>query len=324
MQSAAELRNNTAATTHARRFLLLLGLIVFVCTLGSLYFYLNGIDKKYKTLAAELGRSFFQAVDTMREWNLDQGGIYVEVSEDTQPNPYLAESLRTLTTADGKVLAMINHAQMTRLFSELLTHKRGIHLHISSLTPIRPDNLADRWEEHVLAHFARDSVEEFDIVGDGDDSVFRYMAPLRVEERCLTCHPRQADSPSHLRGGISVSFSYVPFRKAMEAERRHILLIHGMFFILGVGLIALTGRKMIHSIAALQDALLQVKRLEGFLPICSRCKKIRLGGSDHRDQQSWIAVETYIQDRTDAEFTHGLCPQCAKKLYPDFFHDPPR
>jgi hypothetical protein len=97
-----------------------------------------------------------------------------------------------------------------------------------------------------------------------------------------------------------------------------------MFFILGVGLIALTGRKMIHSIAALQDALLHVKRLEGLLPRCSRCKKIRLGGSDRRDQQSWIAVETYIQDRTDAEFTHGLCPQCAKELYPDFFQDPPR
>jgi two-component system NtrC family sensor kinase len=271
-------------------------LIVCLSTLGSLYFDLSGIDQKYKTLAADWGRSFFQAIDTMRGWNLDHGGIYVEVSKDTQPNPYLAESLRTLATADGKVLAMINHAQMTRLFSELLTNQRGIHLHITSLTPIRPDNLADPWEEHVLAHFRRGSSEEFDIVGDGDDSVFRYMAPLRVEERCLTCHPRQEDSPDHVRGGISVSFSYVPFRKAVAAERRQNLLAHGMFFILGVGLIALTGRKMIHSIAALQDALLQVKRLEGLLPICSRCKKIRLTGSDHRDQQSWIAVETYIQD----------------------------
>ena len=37
--------------------------------------------------------------------------------------------------------------------------------------------------------------------------------------------------------------------------------------------------------------------------------------SDHKEQRSWIPVETYIQDRTDAEFSHGLCPECLKKLY---------
>ncbi len=50
-----------------------------------------------------------------------------------------------------------------------------------------------------------------------------------------------------------------------------------------------------------------------FLPICSNCKKIR------EDNGSWTAVEEFIRDRSDTEFSHSLCPDCAKKLYPEFY-----
>ena len=62
----------------------------------------------------------------------------------------------------------------------------------------------------------------------------------------------------------------------------------------------------------LQDALSQVKTLNGLLPICSMCKKIR------DDKGYWQQVESYIQKHTDATFTHGVCPDCFPKLYPDF------
>ena len=61
----------------------------------------------------------------------------------------------------------------------------------------------------------------------------------------------------------------------------------------------------------LQKALSEVKTLRGFLPICSNCKKIR------DDNGYWNQIEAYIRDRSDAEFSHGICPECAKKLYPD-------
>lgn len=54
-----------------------------------------------------------------------------------------------------------------------------------------------------------------------------------------------------------------------------------------------------------------VKRLEGFLPICSYCKKIR------DDNCRWHNIESYIRDRSDAEFSHGICPDCAREYYPD-------
>jgi len=61
-------------------------------------------------------------------------------------------------------------------------------------------------------------------------------------------------------------------------------------------------------IAELQDALANVKALRGLLPICSWCKKIR------DDTGYWQAVETYVGDHSQAEFTHGICPECSAKL----------
>ena len=60
-----------------------------------------------------------------------------------------------------------------------------------------------------------------------------------------------------------------------------------------------------------EKALLDLKILSGLLPICASCKKIR------DDKGYWKQIETYIQDHSEAAFSHGICPDCAKKLYPD-------
>jgi PAS domain-containing protein len=65
-------------------------------------------------------------------------------------------------------------------------------------------------------------------------------------------------------------------------------------------------------VVELQQALAQVKKLSGFLPICASCKKIR------DDKGYWQQIEQYITEHSEALFSHGLCPECAKKLYPEF------
>ncbi len=67
----------------------------------------------------------------------------------------------------------------------------------------------------------------------------------------------------------------------------------------------------------LHKALDDVRTLHGILPICSNCKRIR------DDQGCWTQVEDYVRDRTEAEFSHGFCPECMKKLYPEFEPDAP-
>jgi PAS domain S-box len=65
-------------------------------------------------------------------------------------------------------------------------------------------------------------------------------------------------------------------------------------------------------ITQLQEALADVKLLSGLVPICANCKKIR------DDQGYWTQIESYIQDRSDAKFSHSICPDCAQKLYPQY------
>jgi CheY-like chemotaxis protein len=62
---------------------------------------------------------------------------------------------------------------------------------------------------------------------------------------------------------------------------------------------------------ALEAALTKVKLLSGLLPICSHCKNIR------NDDGYWQSVEVYIRDHSEADFSHGLCPNCMQELYPD-------
>ncbi len=68
-------------------------------------------------------------------------------------------------------------------------------------------------------------------------------------------------------------------------------------------------------IGELQSALAKVKLLSGFLPICASCKKIR------DDQGYWKQVEEYIREHSEAEFSHGICPECAKKIYPQYYKE---
>jgi hypothetical protein len=63
----------------------------------------------------------------------------------------------------------------------------------------------------------------------------------------------------------------------------------------------------------LKDALDNIKTLKGMLPICSSCKKIR------DDEGYWHQIEKYIHERSEAEFSHSICPDCYKKLYPGFY-----
>lgn len=64
----------------------------------------------------------------------------------------------------------------------------------------------------------------------------------------------------------------------------------------------------------LEQALVEVKRLQGILPICANCKKIR------DDTGYWQQIEAYISDHSEAEFSHGICSDCAKKLYPELYN----
>ncbi|MFW5870049.1 MAG: hypothetical protein ACOCVL_00140 [Candidatus Sumerlaeota bacterium] len=80
----------------------------------------------------------------------------------------------------------------------------------------------------------------------------------------------------------------------------------------------LCARKRVESdladtVGKLEEALHRIKTLRGLVPICCVCKKIR------DDQGYWQKIEEFIQQHSEAEFSHGICPDCAQELYPDLY-----
>jgi len=65
----------------------------------------------------------------------------------------------------------------------------------------------------------------------------------------------------------------------------------------------------------LESAVGHIKKIEGLIPICMDCKKMKLEGEDPDDPKNWVPIEKYISTKTDANLTHGLCPDCVKKMY---------
>ncbi len=74
-------------------------------------------------------------------------------------------------------------------------------------------------------------------------------------------------------------------------------------------------RRLAQKNAELEEALANVKTLSGLLPICANCKKIR------DDDGYWQNVEIYIRDHSDANLSHGICPDCMVTLYPDIYEE---
>lgn len=71
-------------------------------------------------------------------------------------------------------------------------------------------------------------------------------------------------------------------------------------------------RQLADTVLELRNALAQVKTLRGIIPICAHCKKIR------NDKGFWDQVEAYVAAHSEAAFSHGICPQCAVKHYPEY------
>ncbi len=76
-------------------------------------------------------------------------------------------------------------------------------------------------------------------------------------------------------------------------------------------------RLLKNKIDELEQALGHIKKLEGILPICANCKRIKASDTDSGNPQGWLKIENYLSDRTDAKFSHCICPECMQKLYPD-------
>ena len=181
-------------------------------------------------VALQSSRSFFELIVITREWNARHGGVYVPVTSQTQPNPYLDTPMRDIQVNEQLTLTKVNPAFMTRQISEI-SQKQGISFHITSLTPIRPQNKPTAREKTALKEFKKGADEKGKFIKQNGKKAFFYMAPLKTKKACLKCHAEQGYEEGDIRGGISVT---LPFRDSIPLTA--MLLGHT-----GIGLVGLLG-----------------------------------------------------------------------------------
>lgn len=202
-------------------------LLVALLAGSLLYVECRGIDEQMNTLARERGAILFRLVELTRDWNARHGGVYVPVTEATQPNPYLKHPRRDQETRDGMRLTMINPAFMTRQIAEIAEQADGVRFHLTSINLIRPANAADPWEREALRSFEQGRTEVLDLMVDERGPQHRYMAPLLVKQACLGCHGEQGYKIGDIRGGISVTMPAGKILAVREAQRFRAAAVFG-------------------------------------------------------------------------------------------------
>lgn len=157
--------------------------------------------------------------------------------------------------------------------------------------------------------------------GYESDEVVSQLVEILLPERFRTIHPvlrkHFVEKPSRREMGFERNLwacrkdgTEFPIEVGLGYVRSS-----GNIFVSAV-VVDITRRKTVESerevlISELKTALEKVKQLGGMLPICASCKKIR------DDNGYWNQIESYIRDHSEVEFSHSICPECVKKLYPE-------
>ena len=242
-------------------------LIVLWCSLlFALYCRTVQREDEYATgLARIQTEAFFSSIEHTRDWNADNGGVWVRETSVCPANPWLPEEERTLRAADGTTLVKVNPAYMTRQIAESFTSTLA-GFRISSLSPKRPGNRADPWETGALLAFEEGRHDAFELVEPREGvTQYRYMAPLKAKENCLQCH--QDKKRGDVLGGISVTLSAEPLLAAASERKRTTAQAFGLIGI--VGMIGIGG------------ATFQINRKKELAEAANRTKSAFLANMTH-------------------------------------------
>ncbi len=205
----------------------------------SLYWNIKSVNSNQNKLTLQTARTLFELMVTARRWNASHNGVYVPITEKTQPNKFLEDPKRDLF-CDGISLTKINPAFMTRQISELTGKQHGVRFHVAGLNPVNPANKADAWETETLKKFTgSNSIEKGVLTQTDGQPSFLYMKGLRAEQSCLSCHTNKAYKVNDILGGISINILNPPTAKIAP-----IIMWHSIIGGIGFCLILVYGFKM--------------------------------------------------------------------------------
>lgn len=231
------------------------------------------------------------------------------VQSYTDPHIFNKEDARVLASVSEQIALAIDRK---RAHEALIESERRFR----EIADLLPTILCELDQDLCITYMNRIGIEVFSMTSDR-------LEPCREAGQLF--HPDDADRVTDLlkdmRKGKKIKGAEYRLKRADKEEM--VALVHsspvvdaGKVLGAKLSITDITPRKKAEDqrdklISELQKTLAEVKMLKGIIPICASCKKIR------DDKGYWNQVESYIRDHSEAEFSHGLCPECVKKLYPE-------
>ncbi|MCD6581037.1 MAG: DUF3365 domain-containing protein [Desulfuromusa sp.] len=153
--------------------------------------------------ATQQAKMLFTQIRLTRQWVSDHNGLFFVRAPGVESNPYLEHG--EIQDQQGNWLVKRNPAMVTRELSAYAAQEGMGQFNVTSLKPVNPDNAPDSFERRSLEGFAAGAVEAIEIEQIEGNYRLRYMAPLKVDSQCLSCHDKQGYIPGDIRGGMNVT-----------------------------------------------------------------------------------------------------------------------
>lgn len=257
-----------------RRFQVFAVLLIVLAVAGMSFNFYTEIEKLTKSIFLQQARALFKEIVITRRWVAENGGVFVRVRPEVNPNPYLTQiSDLKVSHRDeqGNLYTLQNPALVTREISEV-ADKSGLYkFHVASLKPVNTKaNSPDAFETEALKRFEKGEKEFSLIVNTEQGPVYRYMAPLYFEESCNMCHANQGYKPGDIRGGISITIpmSEVIHKLAVNKMR----VISSAIVLLGLllGILYILSIKFSRSLSSAQEKLVSMATTDGLTGLPNR------------------------------------------------------
>ncbi|MCG7984484.1 MAG: EAL domain-containing protein [Candidatus Thiodiazotropha lotti] len=215
--------------------------------------------------ALSVARAYFQKDQAVRQWIAAQGGVYVKITEQIQPNPHLVDlPHRDVTTDANQQLTLMNPAYMIRKINERFSRMHNDYIHITSLKPLHEENEPDEWERGVLETFEGELDEVAKIVDFRGQPTLRMMRPMVAKRRCLKCHDRHGYEVGDIRGGVSIAIPMAPYRKDSSEQLLLIGTTHGGIWLCGLLGIGFYTRRARRHLEDRQNAIHSLARANNY------------------------------------------------------------
>jgi len=284
--------------------------IFFTLLMLSLLFYnVNQIRKASIELAKNEAIANFNKDVAFRYWVTKHGGVYVPVTEETPPNPFLSHIPdRDITTQSGKKLTLMNPAYMLRQTMTEYYVLYGVKGHITSLNFLRPETSPDNWEIDALKAFETGVEAVSEIQHENGEMYFRLMRPLVTKEGCLKCHAHQGYTIGDIRGGVSVSVNMAKYNTVKRSTIISYILSYCFLWLLGSCGIVFAGSILNHRIKERLQAEANLKIAYGELEI-----KVQERTSELSASNEMLKKEIGVREQTEAAL------QETKERYEELF-----